>query len=236
MPKRPRPAAVDDEAATAAESASANIADDGTGLVAPGDRLGAADALTAGEGCYVWGSHIRASLAGVVSRDETQQPPVVSVTRRGAATSSIVPAVGDHVTCRIVRINTRQAQLEIVCVGGTALREPLGGLIRREDVRDYDRDGVQVYKCFRPGDVVLGRVISLGDSRFYFVTTADPPLGVVFARSAEGHTMVPVSHEEVLCPVTKTREWRKVAKPATATQPDDSAPSPEEPTGEMDKR
>lgn len=228
MPKRPHAAVVDDEPAATGSTTTAS-ADDGAGLVAPGDRLGSADALTAGEGCYVWGGDVRASLAGIVSRDETQQPPVVSVTRRGAATSSIVPAVGDHVTCRIVRINTRQAQLEIICVGGTALREPLGGLIRREDVRDYDRDSVEVYKCFRPGDVVLGRVVSLGDSRFYYVTTADAPLGVVFARSAEGHTMVPVSHEEVLCPVTKAREWRKVAKPSAAAQEDDeSAPEPEE--------
>ena len=52
----------------------------------------------------------------------------------------------------------------------------------------------------------------LGDSRFYYVTTASAELGVVFARSAEGHTMQPVSFEEVQCPVTKTREWRSMVE------------------------
>ena len=86
----------------------------------------------------------------------------MTVARLGAPTTSIVPAVGDHVTCKIVRINPRQAQLEILCVGSTALREPVGGIIRREDVRDYERDQVAIYKSFRPGDVVLGRVLSFG--------------------------------------------------------------------------
>jgi len=57
----------------------------------------------------------------------------------------------------------------------------------------------------------------LGDSRFYYVTTAAAELGVVFARSAEGHTMQPVSSEEVQCPVTKTREWRRRLKTAELT-------------------
>ena len=56
------------------------------------------------------------------------------------------------------------------------------------------------------------------------MTTASAELGVVFARSAEGHTMQPVSFEEVQCPVTKTREWRKVAKPTTTA---DEAPPAE---------
>ena len=71
---------------------------------------------------------------------------------------------------------------------------------------------------------ITHRVISLGDSRFYYVTTAAQELGVVFSRSAEGHTMEPVSFEEVQCPVTKTREWRKVAKPTTTA---DEAPPAE---------
>lgn len=98
-------------------------------------------------------------------------------------------------------------------------------------MRDYERDQVQIYKSFRPGDVVLGRVVSLGDARFYYVTTADAHLGVVFARSPEGHTMVAVSHQEVECPVTKVREWRKVAKPREPEPTPDARE--DEPTGEQ---
>ena len=133
------------------------------GLVAPGEQLGRSSELVAGEGCFVWGDHVHAGRAGVRQLDSSQPLPVITVLGEGAAKTSIVPAVGDIVTCKIVRINPRQAQLEILCVGSTALREPVGGIIRREDVRDYERDQVAIYKSFRPGDVVLGRVLSFGN-------------------------------------------------------------------------
>ena len=131
-----------------------------------------------------------------------------------------MPSIGDTVTCRVTRINPRMANVEIVCVGGGVLREPCAGLVRREDIlpRFEGLDQAVVYRAFRPGDVVLARVISLGDSRSYYLSTASPELGVVLARSeAEGQRMRPLSWKEMECPVSKTREWRKVAKPPGAT-------------------
>ena len=49
---------------------------------------------------------------------------------------------------------------------------------------------------------------------------------MIFAQSAAGHTMAAVSWEELECPVTKERAFRKVAKPAegaaAAAAPDDA--------------
>ena len=63
------------------------------------------------------------------------------------------------------------------------------------------------------GDVALARVVSLGDAGAgYLLTTAEAELGVVIARSEAGAAMVPMSWTEMQCPVSCTKEGRKVAK------------------------
>lgn len=45
---------------------------------------------------------------------------------------------------------------------------------------------VEVLSCFRPGDIVRAEVLSVGDARSYYLTTAKNELGVVFAKSLAG--------------------------------------------------
>lgn len=69
---------------------------------------------------------------------------------------------------------------------------------------------IEMYECFRPDDIILARVVSLGDARSYELSTSAPELGVVTARCEEGHHMVPASWTSMKC---KCRtENRKVAK------------------------
>ena len=148
--------------------------------------------------------------------EQPGQPQVVCVVRDTPA--SVVPAVGDVVVCRVTRIAPRMASVEILCVGNDALGEPAQGVIRREDVREFGQAQVQIYQSFRPGDMVRAKVLSLGDARAYFLSTAEPELGVVAAKSAEAAPMTPVSWEEMECPLTMTREFRKVARPQGAVE------------------
>ena len=57
--------------------------------------------------------------------------------------------------------------------------------------------------------------ISLGDAKSYFLSTARNELGVILAYSTSGFPMHPISWQQMECPVSKTVEFRKVAKPAT---------------------
>eukprot|EP00069_Balaena_mysticetus_P018498 bmy_11419T0 len=83
----------------------------------------------------------------------------------------------------------------------------------KEDVRATEKDKVEIYKSFRPGDIVLAKVISLGDAQSnYLLTTAENELGVVVAHSESGVQMVPISWCEMQCPKTHTKEFRKVAR------------------------
>lgn len=69
-----------------------------------------------------------------------------------------------------------------------AAREPLLHGQEPTDPRLYvclaggQVDKVEVFKCFRPGDIVRARVISLGDARQYYLSTAENELGVSRGR------------------------------------------------------
>ncbi|KDN36084.1 hypothetical protein K437DRAFT_276889 [Tilletiaria anomala UBC 951] len=58
------------------------------------------------------------------------------------------------------------------------------GVIRSQDVRATNKDSVRMNESFRPGDIVRAIVISLGDARSYYLSTASNELGVVYAIAA----------------------------------------------------
>jgi exosome complex component CSL4 len=183
----------------------------GAVVVCPGDRLGRSSQLSAGPGTYVRGGYLFASLVGSrVERDGS--PPMVMVEAKGAAQDQVIE-VGDIVMGRITRVRSLQASVEVLCAGDAVLREPASGVIRKEDVREKERDKVNMGESFRPGDIVRARVISLGDSR-YFLSTAQSDLGVRWAKSESGAIMVPISWTEMQCPKSGAKEARKCAKPA----------------------
>ena len=200
--------------------------------VVPGTLLGvASDQFRSGAGSYVKDGRVFSSLSGVVdftpaeelSRDDegvaaADAATVASVThwrQRGAA-HSLVPRVGDLVIGRVTRITPNLVNLDIVCIGDTVLPQPCSGVIRVEDVfpGEVDASATQMANCFRPGDVVKARIMSLGDARQYFLSTADVHLGVVWTRdSATGDFMLPVAWDEVASPSTGRKAARKAARP-----------------------
>ncbi|KAG6964391.1 hypothetical protein JG688_00007726 [Phytophthora aleatoria] len=143
----------------------------------PGQRLATADGkLKAGNGAYMRDGVIFASICGKwrISQD------VVEVTRTN---KTVAPAqvlrLGDIVICRVAKITSRQVMVDILCVGETVLKEAFPGTIRLEDVRNHDIDKLVMEEVFSPGMLVKAAVLSFGDTRSYFLSTAKPGLGVV---------------------------------------------------------
>jgi exosome complex component CSL4 len=129
--------------------------------------------------------------------------------RGGAA----LPQAGATVLARVARVTPRLASVDILCVDGCAAERPFSGVIRQQDVRATDVDRVVLHDCFRAGDVVRAAVLSLGDSRAYYLSTARNDLGVASALAAtSGETMLPLSWQEMRCPTTGAVEKRKVAQ------------------------
>ncbi|XP_069467680.1 exosome complex component CSL4 [Ambystoma mexicanum] len=178
----------------------------------PGERLCNLEDFSPGSGTYSRHGYIYASLSGcVVKKSDNGMLPSVSVVRD--AQSQLLPDVGATVTCKVCSINSRFAKVQILYIGSTPLKNTFRGTIRKEDIRATEKDKVEVYKCFRPGDIVLAKVISLGDAQSnYLLTTSENELGVVVAHSEAGVQMVPISWCEMQCPRTHIKEFRKVAR------------------------
>ncbi|CAM8931242.1 unnamed protein product [Rhodiola kirilowii] len=186
-------------------------------LVTPGEVLGTASEVKPGRGAYVSpnGNTVYASLTGrrTLVLPPTQSPdqrPTVEVT--GHKAHGAVPEPGSVVIVRITKVMARMASADIMCVGSKSVKEKFSGIIRQQDVRATEIDKVEMHSCFHPGDIVKALVLSLGDARAYYLSTAKNELGVVAAESAAGGTMVPISWTEMQCPLTGQIELRKVAK------------------------
>lgn len=86
------------------------------------------------------------------------QSKIVEVETLGNQT--IVPVAGDIVTARITILNQRFAKCNITCIGDVILNRAYRGVLRKEDVRAELKDEVEMYKSFRPGDIILARIVS----------------------------------------------------------------------------
>jgi exosome complex component CSL4 len=191
--------------------------------VAPGDRIGSIRSLAPGKGTYVKGRNVHASVVGRLSivasstndaKDNEQYIANVVLSDKRQSASTQVLSVGQVILGRVLRIIPQQAFLEIVFAENCSPpRESLAGSIRREDVRAGASEEVEIYASFQPGDIVLTRIISLGDSRRYQLSTAENELGVIRATcSACGAAMNPRSWKEMEC-ICGQKELRKSAKP-----------------------
>uniref|UniRef100_A0A8C0PC19 Exosome complex component N-terminal domain-containing protein n=1 Tax=Canis lupus familiaris TaxID=9615 RepID=A0A8C0PC19_CANLF len=157
----------------------------------PGERLCNLEEGSPGSGTYTRHGYIFSSLAGCLTKSS----------ENGAVSS----------------INSRFAKVHILYVGSTPLKNSFRGTIRFDLELSLNIPvlslQVEIYKSFRPGDIVLAKVISLGDAQSnYLLTTAENELGVVVAHSESGVQMVPISWCEMQCPKTHTKEFRKVAR------------------------
>ncbi|CDU23323.1 related to CSL4-exosome core component [Sporisorium scitamineum] len=232
----------------------------GTGTYARGDYI--LSSLVGYESRTRSSSSTSAS-ATVPSKSASTAPKTETVSVSGVENRFVVPRPDSTVIARVTRVTPRQAYLSILIVDGqpcgsssstssTFVQSGLSnhaagegegvdfqGVVRSQDVRSTEKDKVKLADCFRPGDIVRATVISLGDARSYYLSTAGNSLGVIYAMSAtsasaasgtgaeeavvasvagagwniSGNPMVPISWNQMIDPVTGVVENRKCAKP-----------------------
>uniref|UniRef100_H2ZLP5 RNA-binding domain-containing protein n=1 Tax=Ciona savignyi TaxID=51511 RepID=H2ZLP5_CIOSA len=179
----------------------------------PGERLCSSEQYQAGRGTYVRHGSVFATLAGRVERRKESGDNLLLIHVQSVHSQQLVPEIGAIVICKITQLSSSYAKCKILSVRGSYLNTSFRGMIRKEDVRSTNRDKVEIYKSFRPGDVVVAKVLSLGDASCYLLSTAENELGVVIALSENGDAMIPLSHDQMQCPKSLIKENRKVARP-----------------------
>jgi len=155
------------------------------------------------------------------------------------SSTSICPEVGMLIVGRVTRVmRPTQASIDVVAIvpeddtnqhnttissstkqpSIIPLHEPFSGILRQNEIRPNSSLEVRIEECIHPGDVILARIHANGE-REYILTTAEAELGVIQAIcESSGCVMQPISWKEMICPVSKVKEGRKVAKPRQMTR------------------
>lgn len=191
--------------------------------VTPGEKVGEIGAFNAGYGVCEHNGVLVATLVGELIVTDVQQKDhkgngkeekrTLCVRRgRDEVNETSLPEIGSDVIVKIVKVTPRVANAEIMLKNGRPMKELFKGIIRQQDVRQTEVDKVDLYKSFGVGDIVRAEVMSLGDRHHYLLNTAKNEYGVLYAKSAAGVMMVAINWQEMQCPLTKAREYRKVAK------------------------
>lgn len=130
------------------------------------------------------------------------------------------PKIGDLVIGKVTKISQRNVSVNMLLKEESEteyLKCSIGhsGIIRLNDIhnRIFDTNTLNItISSFRPGDIVRARVLAIGEGQMYYLSTASPDLGVIYARgSMTGDLMIPISAEEMICPNIHMVETRKVA-------------------------
>ncbi|XP_072934336.1 exosome complex component CSL4 [Epargyreus clarus] len=190
----------------------ANVGD----ICGPGIRLSVSnDKFIPGTGTYEIIGYIYASVVGVLTKTVDEKTMVTTVSVLSPKPPSYIPKTGDIITGRVTMVNPRMAYCLILCINENVITRPCKGIIKKEEMRQIDKDQIDPYKCFKTGDIILAKVLPNKEVHHYLLSTAENELGVVIAKAEGaplGVNMVPVSWSEMQCPKTLVREKRKVAR------------------------
>ena len=180
--------------------------------VTPGQFLGYIYQYEIGErGVFQKEDKLYSSLSGKIKLSMEKEDKI-TLSVESTKNNSYNPHEGDEVYAKITNIQGSFAFCEIFATK-EKLISPLQGIIKHEHIKDEFKD-FDIYDCFLPGDIILGRIISIDQSKYIYITTRDKSHGVVFGKSKiSGEIMMPISLDKMQCLYTNNFEDRKVAMP-----------------------
>ena len=64
------------------------------------------------------------------------------------------------------------------------------GVLKKEDVLPKETDSLLLYHQFRPNDLVVAKIISMGDARQFYLSTSGAVFGVIHAKAKNSNNAV----------------------------------------------
>ena len=179
--------------------------------VTPGQFLGYIYNYEIGErGIFQKEDKLYSSLTGILKLTQKKDKIILSV--ESSSNNNYIPNEDDEIYAKITNIQGSFAYCVIFAAKGKLIA-PLQGIIKHEHIKDEYKE-FDIYDCFLPGDIILGKIISIDQSNYIYVSTRDKSHGVVFAKSnISNEIMMPISFDKMQCLYTNNIELRKVAKP-----------------------
>ncbi|KAL7069883.1 hypothetical protein ACQ4LE_010882 [Meloidogyne hapla] len=187
----------------------------------PGDKLfNVADGYRAGNGCFEFYGTLIASLTGfvhisTVKDQQSNETKLVEIRRKLDEKSHVIPSQGKIVTAKVEVLTQKFAKCTIISVENTMLLSEFNSTLRKEDVREKERDKVELYKFVQPGDIILARVLGYGEAQTsYLLSIAEDQLGVIIGKGQNGQRLSPDTNDPTMMKAldSEYREMRKVAQ------------------------
>ena len=174
-------------------------------LVLPGQKIGVIEMYVPGAGTYSEDGIIYATIIGEIRIDNNEK--MVSVAPREEKPS--LPKRGDIVIGTINMVRKQMAIADITNKLGYNPTTDFEGMIHISQVSKYYLENLS--DAFKTGDLIRAVIIDAERIPF-FLSTADPDLGVILAHCSEcGHVLKPVGRR-LQCLNCRTIENRKFAK------------------------
>uniref|UniRef100_A0A1I8BMB1 EXOSC1 domain-containing protein n=1 Tax=Meloidogyne hapla TaxID=6305 RepID=A0A1I8BMB1_MELHA len=186
-----------------------------------GDKLfNVADGYRAGNGCFEFYGTLIASLTGfvhisTVKDQQSNETKLVEIRRKLDEKSHVIPSQGKIVTAKVEVLTQKFAKCTIISVENTMLLSEFNSTLRKEDVREKERDKVELYKFVQPGDIILARVLGYGEAQTsYLLSIAEDQLGVIIGKGQNGQRLSPDTNDPTMMKAldSEYREMRKVAQ------------------------
>ncbi|SBS82090.1 exosome complex component CSL4, putative (CSL4) [Plasmodium malariae] len=122
-----------------------------------------------------------------------------------------LPKVGDVVICKIYRVTFNIIYCHIILSNNKPLKNSFKGYINKSDIHIYEGELGDNFDCFKQGDIIKAKVLSIGQHSSYKLCTVGSDLGVIIALSDKGDILKPVAWNLMINVNDMSFEQRKVS-------------------------